>query len=62
MGTVDNESDELAGVEGDLPSETKPDEPEFIGADKKIEFGGETSGQVNIPGGLRDADKSQAPG
>ena len=58
---MDNESEELANVEGDAPSEAKPDE-EFIGADKKIEFGGETSGQVNIPGGLREADTSQTPG
>jgi hypothetical protein len=59
---VDNESDELANVEGDVPPEAKPDEPEFIGADKKIEFGGETSGEVKIPGGLREADDSQTPG
>jgi hypothetical protein len=59
---MDNESDEMANVEGDVPAEAKPDEPEFIGADKKIEFGGVTSGQVNIPSGLREADKSQSPG
>jgi hypothetical protein len=62
VDTVENKVDELANDERRAASEPEqPQGPEFIGSDKKIVFGGETSGQIHIPAGLREPDKGENP-